>query len=64
MKSIGDQLREAIDKSGMSRYAICKAVEMDQGTMSKFMTGRREISLPTIERLCKLLNLQLTKAKR
>jgi transcriptional regulator with XRE-family HTH domain len=64
-KALGDQLREAIDRSGMSRYAICKAVGLDQASMSKFMAGHRSLSLETVERICKLLNLHLTeKAKR
>lgn len=56
---LSDQLRRAIDESGLSRYAIGKACDIDKGTMSRFMSGDVGLSLPTIDRLVIFLELKL-----
>ena len=56
---LSDQLRQAIERSGQSRYAICKALGLDQGQLSKFMHGERGLSLAALDRLCAYLNLEL-----
>jgi transcriptional regulator with XRE-family HTH domain len=63
-KSFSDQIRKAIDASGLSRYEVCKRVEVDQSTMSKFMHGMGGLSMVTLVRLTELLGLVVvTKAK-
>jgi plasmid maintenance system antidote protein VapI len=64
MTKLTDQLREAIAASGMSRYGICKAISLDQATMSKFMKGKQGLALDTVDRLGELLGLQLVTAKK
>jgi transcriptional regulator with XRE-family HTH domain len=59
-ESFSDQLRRAIDESGMSRYAICKAIGVHQSTMSKFMSGKGGMSIQALDRLGDLLGLRLT----
>lgn len=56
-----DQLRKAIDESGMTRYAISKATGIDQAVLSKFMAGERGMLLPSVDKLCSLLDLELRK---
>ncbi len=58
-KLLSDQLRDAVNDSGMSRYAICKAIGMNQGAMSRFMSGRSGLSLETIDKLAELLGLEI-----
>jgi ribosome-binding protein aMBF1 (putative translation factor) len=58
-KSISQQLREAIEASGMSRYRICKEINLTESTMSHFMAGDCGLQLSTIDRLGKLLGLTI-----
>lgn len=58
-RTMSDQLRQAIERSEQSRYAICKALDLDQGQLSKFMHGERGFSLEVVDRLCAYLNLEL-----
>jgi transcriptional regulator with XRE-family HTH domain len=54
-----DQIRAAVDASGRSRYAICQAIGLNQGAMSRFMAGKSGISLETLDRLAQLLGLSV-----
>jgi len=59
-----DQIRQAVDSSGMTRYAICKALGIDQATMSRFMAGAG-MELANLDRLAELLGLSVKRpAKR
>ncbi len=60
-----DQIRRAVDSSGLSRYRICKDAGIDQATFSRFMTGKVGLSIPTLDALADVLGLNITtRAKR
>jgi len=59
IKPMSQQLREAIDNSGMSRYRICKEIGLGESTMSHFMAGKCGLALPTLDRLGELLGLKI-----
>ena len=63
-KHLSDQIRNAINDSGLSRYAICKACDIDKGTMSRFMSGQVGLSLETIDRVGVFLDLQVVKRQK
>ncbi|MCY2953422.1 MAG: hypothetical protein NTU53_15805 [Planctomycetota bacterium] len=58
-KPVSQQLREAINASGKSRYRICKEIELGESTMSHFMHGQCGLQLSTIDRLGELLGLRI-----
>lgn len=61
---LSDQLRAAIDASDLSRYAICKAIGLDQSVLSRFMASKSGLAVETIDRLGELLALELVTKKR
>ena len=47
----------------MSRNAICKAIDLDPGVMSRYMNGKCGLAMGTLDRLVEFLDLQITKRK-
>lgn len=62
--TMSDQLRDAIENCGQSRYAIHKATGIDQGQLSRFMHGEAGMSLDTVDRLFEYLELELRSVQR
>jgi transcriptional regulator with XRE-family HTH domain len=58
-----EQLKKAIDASGMTRYAIAKASGVDQAILSRFMRGQQGLTSDSIDKLCDALGLSLTKRR-
>jgi hypothetical protein len=40
-----DQLRQAIDDSGLTRYQLARATGIDESALAKFYTGHRGLSM-------------------
>jgi DNA-binding phage protein len=59
MASFSDQVRQAIDQCGMTRYAIAKATGLTEGALSRFMSGERDMTLRTLERIAPLIGVRL-----
>lgn len=57
--AISQQLRDAIESSGLSRYRICKEIRLPESTMSHFMAGDCGLALTTVDRLGELLGLKI-----
>jgi hypothetical protein len=55
---IMETLRQAIEKSGKSRYRIHKDTGIDQAVLCKIMAGGT-CSMETADLLCKYLGLEL-----
>ena len=60
-RKLSDQVRDAVDGSGLSRYAICKAIGFNQGAMSRFMAGKGGLSLEVLDRLAALIGLAVVR---
>jgi hypothetical protein len=63
-KKLSDQVRQAVDDSGLSRYAICKTLGLSQATMSRFMNGKGLLSMECLDALADLLDLNIIVGKR
>lgn len=62
-KKLSDQIREAIDGCGMTRYAISKQTGIGQDMLSLFMAGKRGFSIQTLDLLADFLNLNIIAGK-
>lgn len=58
-KTLSDQVKQAIDDSGESRYAIAKATGIDESALAKFYNGQRGITTDTLDRLGAYLGLRI-----
>jgi plasmid maintenance system antidote protein VapI len=63
-KSFTDELRSAIEESGLTRYAIWQATGIDQGSLCKFMAGERGLGMESIDKLADLLGLHIVAEPR
>lgn len=59
-----DQMRRAVDASGLSRYRICKELGIAESTLSRFMSGQGGLSMKSLDALADLLDLRITTARR
>jgi transcriptional regulator with XRE-family HTH domain len=61
--TIVDQLREAIEQSGLTAYRLSKETGVLESTLSRFLSGERDIRLETAAAIAEHLGLQLVKMK-
>jgi transcriptional regulator with XRE-family HTH domain len=61
---LSDQIRQAVDASGLSRYRISKGLGIAESTMSRFMSGQGGLSMEYLDALADLLGLNVTTDKR
>ncbi len=56
---LSDQIRQAVDDSGLSRYGICKVTGIDKALMSRFMAGKGGLSVRSLDALAAVLGLNI-----
>ena len=59
-----DQLRQAIDDSGLTRYQIAKATGIDESALAKFYNGHRGLSMEALNSLGEFLQLKITLGRK
>lgn len=59
-----NQVRQLIESSGQSRYAIWKATGIPQGQLCRVMQGQSGLSLDSLERLLQHLGHEIKITKR
>lgn len=63
MPTITDQLRAAIESSGLSQYALSRQAGVPQSQLSAFLSGKSLPSGATINRIAEVLGLDLRQKK-
>jgi len=58
-KKMTDQIRQAIDDSGLTRYRIALDTGIDESALAKFYNGHRGLSLDNVDRLFEYLGLRI-----
>jgi transcriptional regulator with XRE-family HTH domain len=56
---LSDQIRQAIDDSGKSRYEIAQATGIDESSLAKFYNGHRGLSMDALDRIGEYLGLRV-----
>jgi transcriptional regulator with XRE-family HTH domain len=63
-KPLTDQLRQAIDDSGLTRYEIAKQTGIDESALAKFYNGHRGLSMEALNALGEYLQLKITLGRK
>ncbi len=59
-----DQLRQAIDDSGLTRYRIAKETGISETTLTQFYNGHRGLSMEALNALGEFLHLTITLGRK
>lgn len=62
--SMVNQIRQAIDDSGISRYRISQETGIDESALAKFYNRKRGLSLENLNRLFEYLELEIVSKRR
>ena len=58
------QFRVAIEQSGMSLKEIARKSDVDDSQLSRFLRGERTFTLPTAERIARVIRLELNEIRK
>jgi transcriptional regulator with XRE-family HTH domain len=61
---LSDQIRQAVENCGQTRYAISKATGISEATLSRFMAGERGLPMKTLDRLAEHLGLKVVTSRQ
>ncbi len=59
-----DQLRQAIDDCGLTRYQIAKETGIDESALAKFYNGHRGLSMDALNALGECLQLTIQPGRK
>lgn len=62
-KLISEQLRDVINDGPLSRYKLCKLLEIDYGTLHRFSVGKTKLSMNLMDRICELYAIDLARPR-
>ena len=63
-ESFDDRIRRAIRGTGKSLYRVAKDAAIDVAPLQRFMKGQQTVRLPTAQKLCEVVGLDLVPTKR
>ena len=58
--TLSEEIRTAILKADLTAYELAQAASVDRSVLSRFLAGKRTITLETADRLAEVLRLRLT----
>ena len=61
---LSEQVREAINGCGETRYQICKATGLDNATLCRFVSGERGLSMTALDTLAEYLELDIISRRK
>lgn len=61
---LSDQIRQAIDDSGQTRYRIAEGAGIDESALAKFYNGKRGLSLNSLDKMASYLELYICKRNK
>ena len=61
---VGNRLREILKRERVSAYRLWKDLGIDQGEISRFFSGKQNISLPKLEKIADYLGYEIEFVKR
>ena len=62
--TLAEQLYDAIEYSGLTRYRVAKDAGIDYMVLCRFLDEDRDIRLSTIEKLAAYFGMRFTKPRR
>jgi len=63
-KQLTDQLRQAIDDSGLTRYRIAKETGISESALAQFYNGHRGLSMEALNALGNCLQLTINLGRK
>jgi plasmid maintenance system antidote protein VapI len=63
-EKLSDQIREAIETSGMTRYRLSALSGVHQAALSRFMRGKVGLTLDSVDRIGEVLGLRIVAKRR
>ena len=58
-KKLSDQIRQAIETCGKSRYQIAKESGVDAATLCRFVQGQHGLLMDSLDRIAECIGLQV-----
>jgi len=62
--SVSYQLAEIIESRDLTPYAVARAAGVDPGVVSRFLNGKRGMTLDTLDKIAAALKLRLVEPAR
>lgn len=54
-----DELRKIISERNVKQKDICKALNLSQSYTSELLSGKKEMTIDLLERLCEYVNIEI-----
>ena len=60
---LGDEIRTAIDESGLTSHALAKEAGVATSTISRYRNGTADLTVGRLESIARILNLRLIRVQ-